>query len=69
MAAAEVGGSPRIPAISGIGIGVFILYLVTYAIRIRGQNDWYTEAWPAYQLLIHGHVLESLRASPRMSGR
>ena len=59
---------PRVPVIFGIGIGVFVLYLVTYAIRLHGQNDWYREVWPAYRFLFHGHVLEFLRTSPAYVG-
>lgn len=59
---------PRVPVFFGIGIALFLLYLVTFAINVRAENDWYTEAWPSYELLIHGHVLGFLRESPAYVG-
>lgn len=59
---------PRVPLLFGIGIALFLLYLVTFAINVRAENDWYTEAWPSYELLIHGHVLSFLRDSPAYVG-
>lgn len=59
---------PRIPLVFGIGMGVLVLYLVTYAINLHAENDWYKEAWPAYRLLIHGHVLGFLHRSPAYVG-
>lgn len=52
----------------GIGMGVFMLYMVTYKIIIHAENDWYREAWPAYQQLFHGHVVGFLQRGPAYVG-
>jgi hypothetical protein len=54
--------------IFGIGISVLVLYLLMFAINLRGENDFYKEAWPAYQLLDHGHILAFLRDGPGYVG-
>ena len=61
--------NPRVPVvIFGIGIAVLVLYLFTFAIDLRGENDFYKEAWPAYLLLDHGHILAFLRDGPAYVG-
>lgn len=52
----------------GIGISVLVLYICTFAINLHHENDFYTEAWPSYRLLDHGHFLAFLRAGPAYVG-
>lgn len=54
--------------IFGIGIALFVLYLVTIAIGINSENDFVREAWAPYRLLSHGHVIEFIRAGPAYTG-
>jgi len=61
--------NPRVPVvIFGIGIAVLVLYMLTFPIGLRGENDFYKEAWPAYLLLDHGHILAFLRDGPGYVG-
>ena len=52
----------------GIGIATLVLYLLTFAIHVRGENDFYREALPSYRLLTHGHFLAFVRTSPAYVG-
>ena len=61
--------NPQVPVvIFGIGIAVLVLYLLTFTVDLRNANDFYKEAWPAYLLLDHGHILAFLRDGPGYIG-
>ncbi len=55
-------------ALFGSGLGLLTVYLFSYAIDLHHLNDFYREAWPAYRLLLHGHFVAFLRASPAYVG-
>lgn len=60
---------PRVPVvIFGIGIALLALYLVTIAIGISSENDFFREAWNPYRLLSHGHILGFIRTGPAYTG-
>ncbi len=59
----------HVPAVLfGAGVALLSIYVFTYAIPLHHENDFYREAWPAYQLLLRGRVLGFLRASPAYVG-
>jgi hypothetical protein len=69
--------NPQIPIVLfGIGIAALVLYLITFTINLHGENaiilhganDFYKEAWPAYLLLQHGHIVAFLRDGPAYVG-
>lgn len=61
--------NPRLPAlVFGIGIAAFVLYMLTIAIKIHSENDFYREAWLPYRLLSHGHVIAFIRQGPGYVG-
>jgi hypothetical protein len=45
-----------------------LAYVSAYASTTAKLNDFYREAWPAYQALIHGHLVEFLRLGPAYVG-
>lgn len=64
----NVGRDPLPVVIFGIGIGLFVLFLVTVAIGINNENDFVREAWRPYRLLSHGHVVGFIRSGPGYVG-
>jgi hypothetical protein len=58
-------------AVVAIGIVVataMLAYVTASAGTNTKLNDFYREAWPAYQALAHGHVVEFLRLGPAYVG-
>jgi hypothetical protein len=58
-------------AVATIGFAAAALalaYVSAHASTTANLNDFYREAWPAYQALIHGHVVEFLRIGPPYVG-
>jgi len=59
--------NPRVPVVIfwESALRVLVLYMLTFAIKLHGETDFYKEAWPAYLLLDHGHILDSCVTAPR----
>lgn len=45
-----------------------VFYLLLYWWRLPAVNNFFTEAWPSYRALNHGHIVEFLRLGPQYVG-
>ena len=55
-------------AVVTVASGLAVLAFVTRASTSARLNDFYTEAWPAYDAAAHGHLLQALQIGPAYVG-